>query len=408
MINDIPSFENILFSDIEIQEIINNIKDNYNYYVWDVEKISKKIRKMRCSYSQITLYLIYHIQLDWKAKTKLNFEQLQIFKEYLHRILSIFYVTLCRAPKGVWMASITIDALLEKKILLEEVDFHFICEDLFNCCKKCNTFGRLTKSPLPMNRYKNEKYPSLEFIFEQSVFLKLSKEYIPDSFYEFYQFEDVTNIYSFIWEENFQTFIPSSNILPEYNYSYIEKRYKSLLNNWKNNYFALLDYTECIKSNLMLVTYYSLVRHCIYLMNMLNQSLNEIQCTQEELDQLLKIPMSILNEIGEFTENISKNCIYKNIIDELSSIDKSKLIKFTNKVIGCYNNLSYNLDMKKLDLKYLINTVSTNTFDYSKAKIQLESYVNEAKQFYHSVRGGMAPVDFTILRIFSYSCNMLT
>lgn len=155
MINNIPTLDGFMISKDDLQKLNRNMNTDKAYKIFDDKNVRRKIYKLRCSYAQVALYIMYTVEWDMNSEGQLNFIQLAIFSEILHRMISLFCYSLIRLPLGIWYISITIDALISDKLSFDEIDFKKINEPLFNYCIKCYSHGDLLHSPEPFIMYKN-------------------------------------------------------------------------------------------------------------------------------------------------------------------------------------------------------------------------------------------------------------
>ncbi|XP_050545136.1 uncharacterized protein LOC126907695 [Daktulosphaira vitifoliae] len=400
MINEIPTLEPSIISNVE--ELVNSIKTNNDFNLTTIDAVAEKLRKMRCSYSLLALYLIYHVELDKHDERQLDYIQLEIFSDILHRILSIFYYIPTPGVQGIWTASITIDALCAGKILYNEIDFNKIQIELFTYCSKCYKTVHLPEAPLKFFDYKNKGYTE-KYANKLSDKLILSQYVYPESFDDFYKFAQNTNIFSFIWKDshNKDTFKPP---ITQYDTFLLDRSFNYLMSNWKNDYFSLIPYTFTIRNNVLLVMYYSIVRHFVYIIQIYHQVYNNKHCNENEFLELFQIPLEILIKIGKFIDfDTNKN--FQEVIDMLSTtgnfINIEDIENLTKEMLKIYDYFSYKFNSLYLDYtKMKSSLVIQIPFDFSKTKNQLQRFANDMKDYYLNVKREMSPVKFTILKGF--------
>ncbi|XP_050546799.1 uncharacterized protein LOC126908610 [Daktulosphaira vitifoliae] len=400
MINEIPTLKPVIISNVE--ELVNSIKTNNDFNLTTIDAVAEKLREMRCSYSLIALYLIYHVELDKHDEHQLDYVQLEIFSDILHRILSLFYYILIPSLRGIWMTSITIDALHAGKISYNEIDFYKIKNELFTYCSKCYKTGHLLEEPLYLFDYENKGY-TVKYVNKLSDMLMLSQYAYPESFDNFYKFAQKTKIFSFIWKDshNKDTFKPP---ITHYDSYFLDRSFNDLMSNWKNNYYSLIPYTNTIRNNVLLVMYYSIVRHFVYIIQIYHQVYNKKHCNKNEFLELLQIPLEILLKIRKFINYDTKN--FQEVIDMLSTngsyIDIENIENSTKGMLKIYDCFSYKFNSVYLDYtKMKDSLVIQIPFDFSETKNQLQRFANDMKDYYLNVKREMSPVKFNILKGFN-------
>ncbi|XP_050528356.1 uncharacterized protein LOC126898402 [Daktulosphaira vitifoliae] len=406
LINDIPGPEYLLLTDYELQDVLKINEMNETFLICNNTNIKYKMWKLRCKYTELSLYIMYHMKFVIINRNVINSKELKKFKDILHRMISIFYYTFSHIKEGIWLTSITINALIDRKISPQEIKFDYITFKITEICRICFKYNNLPYLP---ELYKNNSY--LSTIYEISKQLKLYSGYYPNTFNEIYQYEDVSHIYSFFWDniQRFEIFIPPTTMFPTYDKTHIKKIYDRVRNSWKNDYFELLFYTKAIKKNLLLVTYYSLVRHSIYLIDCFIKDINSINSNSEYFFKLFKIPLNIINEIGVFTDETFYSP-FQNFLNYMKNdriINLDNLIKYTSKVLDCLNTLAINFNIPTFDFNSFRNDASiVNPFNHSIAENQLNLFTIELQKYFECVKISMAPVDFTILKIFMLNVNI--
>ncbi|XP_050545290.1 uncharacterized protein LOC126907749 isoform X2 [Daktulosphaira vitifoliae] len=390
LLNDIPGPENLLFTDDELQNLLKSNETNEKFLIWNDQKIKQKMWKLECKYTELSLYIMYHMQFLIVNRITINFDELDIFKNILHRMISIYYYTFGHATKGIWLTSITIDALIDKKIFPHEIKFNYITPTIIEICEDCVKHNHLQ---YVYSLYQNNSY--LDMICEISQQINLFPNY-PQTLNKIYKYEDVSNIYSFFWdnEEGFKTFIPPTQMFPTYSKTHLEDVYYRVCQNWKKNYFILLLYTDAIKRNLLLVTYYFLTRHCIYLLDYFTKDMESIITQREHFLNLFKIPLNILNEIGVFSNEVFHSS-FQNFINYMKNdtiMNFNHLLMYTKDVMGCFNKLAITFKVPTIDFKSLNKYKSTDN--------QLLLFTSQLESYFKHVKINMGPADYTILRIF--------
>ncbi|XP_050543710.1 uncharacterized protein LOC126906851 [Daktulosphaira vitifoliae] len=399
LLNDIPGPEYLLLENTELQNFLVSNKNNETFLIWDELKIKQKMWKLGCMYTELSLYIMYHLNFVNENRNPIESEHLDLFQNILHRMISIYYYTLGNATKSIWLTSITIDALIYRKMSLQEIKFDYFINIIYQSCIDCVQNHHLREMPM---QYRSCSL--LNMIREISIHLKLCSGYHPDTFNEIYQYVDVSNVYSFFWNnrDGFQHFIPT--IFEHYNKTHIEKIYRKVCNLWKHDYFILLSYTEAIKKNLLLGTYYILARHCLYLTDYLTKDITSVISNREQFLYLFKIPLNILNEIGVFLSETFRapfKSILNNMKEDRISTMESLMI-YTDNVIDNFNKLSVSIMVAQLKFTDYNYYESTNyPYNYTIAKNQLLSFADNLQNYFNAVKRGMAPVDFTILRVFA-------
>ncbi|XP_050525890.1 uncharacterized protein LOC126896824 [Daktulosphaira vitifoliae] len=395
LVNDI--FEEYLLTDKKLQELLEQNERDEKFLIHRDKNLKVKIWKLGCKYTELCLYIMYHIKFDMVDKDDINYDVLEVFRVILHRILSIYYYTIGFTTKEIWYTSITINALFEKKITPVEVNFCYI-SNIYDFCKVSFYQNNLQNFP---RTYDN--YPDLSTIYEISKQLKLYSDFYPETFNEIYQYEDVSNVYSFFWDntDGYKTFIPPKKIFPSYNEYHIAQTYWTACKNWKRKYNDLLLYTDAIKRNLFLVTYFYLALHSIYLINCFSEDFN-----REDFLNLFKIPLNTISEIGVFSGELFQKP-FMGFVDDMKNdkiINQQTLIMYTTKVIHSFNIQARVFSIPYLNLSNLIrNNSKKNLFIHSTVEEQLKLYASDLQKYFENVRAGMAPVDFIILKVFKFS-----
>ncbi|XP_050539856.1 uncharacterized protein LOC126904677 [Daktulosphaira vitifoliae] len=400
IVNDIFGPKNCILTDKEIQSLLKNNEINEKFLIFGNDKLKDKMCKLGCKYTELCLYIMYYIKYDMVNKNNIQYNALWLFKVIVHRMLSIYYYTIGFTTNGIWYTSITINALVEKKISPENINFEFI-EIMFDFCMQSFCQNNLQYPP---KRHNN--YPDLDTIKEISTQLKLYSNY-PVEFNKIYQYEDVSNVYSFFWDNNdgYKTFIPPKELFPSYDEYHIAQTYITVCTYWKTDYFKLWIYTDAIKRNLLLVTYYYLAQHSICLINFFLNAFDPVVF----LD-LFKIPLNTITEIGVFSSElfIKPFYDYANDMKNDKIINQQTLMMYTTKVRGSFNILANNFKISNIKNTDIINNNSSkNPLKYSDVKELLLSYDSNLQKYFENVKRGMAPVDFVVLKIFKASNEKL-
>ncbi|XP_050524248.1 uncharacterized protein LOC126895943 [Daktulosphaira vitifoliae] len=396
IVNDIFGPNKNLLTDVELQMLLKRNEVDEKFSIFENDKLQDKMWKLGCKYTELCLYIMYHIKYDMVNKNNIKYNVLQVFKIIVHRMLSIYYYIIGITSSGIWYTSITINALVEQKIPPQEIRFTYI-QNMLNFCRF--SYHKNNLQYLPKT---NNNYPNLDTIYEISKQLKLHPDFNSETFNEIYQYEDVSNVYSFFWDndDGYKTFIPKE-IFPSYNESHIETTYITVCQYWKKDYFILWEYTDALKRNLLLVTYYYLARHSICLLNFFLNAFDE-----GVFLNLFKIPLNTITEIGVFSSELLLRP-FIDYVDDMKNdkiINQQTLMMYTTKVIGSFNILANNFKISNIKRTDIINNDSSkNPLKHSDVENQLMLYATNLQNYFEKVRNGMAPVDFVVLKIFKTS-----
>lgn len=311
--------------------------------------------------------------------------------------------------RGIWMASITIDALKNNTINPNEINITSINEELKNECETCFFARRLSHAPLLLDEYDKQKFQE-QFVFKMSKDLKLDLEATLE-LGELYQFAYKADVCSVLWIEpvGYGKFIPSNSALPSYSDDFLRNNYFAAMKNWKTNCFELTRFTVSVKQTLSLVTYFSLMQHFVYMIKTYYRHFLTSICPYNQFIELLNVPLKTYMNVRDYL-GYTFSSFFSNIEHVFLKFGQPIIIGnieyVTKRIISIYGEIRVNYHTEEMNFNKLLSYVLIDDiFDFTRAKDRVEKLNRAANEYYETVKKGLGSLDFTMLAVLDYSTN---
>ncbi|XP_050523680.1 uncharacterized protein LOC126895623 [Daktulosphaira vitifoliae] len=275
-----------------------------------LEHLQFKSDSLKCSYGLVVFKMLEHLQSihsTWKHYAVL-------YDLYVHRILSVLYVSNISIPPTLWHTAVALSVSIQNG----NNDIYRLYKRskltvLKNYLAKCMTNNYLPLISLETKLSSHQLGIETKKLYDE---MKLSKDdsYELATIYNNGFKLNINNVYSKILNHHKFLLLPGKFCAYDF---YDQKEYWNVLttcvelvrNKWLSDFTVIFLYTNFIKNTLLMLTSFVVLKHCIYIQNILFDksvflgSLSDnISDIIKSSDHILKPAIDTVNAVGKILD----------------------------------------------------------------------------------------------------------